>query len=81
MLSEVEASPRHGRLYVILSVTKDLLAGYVILSVTKDLLAGYTLSTVIARLIPYIVIARLGTSRGNLLAGHTLSTRVVAGRL
>ena len=68
MLSEVEASPRHGRLYVILSVTKDLLA-------------GYTLSTVIARLIPYIVIARLGTSRGNLLAGHTLSTRVVAGRL
>ena len=24
MLSEVEASPRHGRLYVILSETKDL---------------------------------------------------------
>ena len=53
MLSEVEASPRHGRLYVILSETKDLLA-------------DYTLSTVIARLILYIVIARLGTSRGNL---------------
>ena len=35
---------------------------YVILSETKDLLAGYTLST---------VIARLGTSRGNLsLATH-----------
>ena len=59
MLSEVEASPRHGRLYVILSVTKDLLA-------------GYTLST---------VIARLGTSRGNLLADYALSTRVVSGRL
>ena len=59
MLSEVEASPRHGRLYVILSETKDLLA-------------GHTLST---------VIARLGTSRGNLLAGYVLSTRVVAGRL
>jgi hypothetical protein len=35
------------------------LALYVILSATKDLLAGYTLST---------VIARLETSRGNLLA-------------
>ena len=68
MLSEAEASPRLGWFYVILSVTKDLLA-------------GYTLSTVIAMLILYTVIARLGTSRGNLLAGYALSTRVVAGRL
>ena len=52
MLSEVEASPRHGRLYVILSVTKDLLAGYTLSTVIArlgtsrgDLLAGYALST------------------------------------
>ena len=75
-------STRHGRVYVMLSDAKHLLAGYTLSTVIPrehsdrgNLLADHTLSTVIARLtlstvIPrlmlYSVIARLGTSRGNL---------------